>query len=370
MGCFNRSGFFSHLPLEYGDEMVAFVCCGSRNKHNRFDNCAIGVNSSLTPICLPIFGKYNDYGGIEDVVDDSNYMFFKDKLQISIEWLVDFLHDKGTLTFNEVEYFEEQKKKNELELQTVCEAANVDVKKSDWEIEEEKKNAKNMAKYRSVLKTLFENYHGYYDWKDYYIAVTFEKKEIYDAIVEASKRYGDLSKINLSSIFDNKIETIEKLKALYDKYGLKYNDKTFNLFIPFYKYNITLDLLDSLEKSDSKDVDILKKEIDNILGNKNVYGYYSSDFSSYLKISPENEDGFQLYSDFNHDWKNLKDSMVDMCYFHNAMNRIGAKYEISSYQGQDTYYDLSLAIINAMANVMDKKKERLTEEEDEEDDDL
>lgn len=61
--------------------------------------------------------------------------------------------------------------------------------------------------------------------------------------------------------------------------------------------------------------------------------------------------------------------MIDMCYFHNAMNSIGAKYETSSCQGQDTYYDLSLAIINAMANVMNEKKERLAEE-DEEDDDL
>ena len=370
MGCFNRSGFFSHLPLEYGDEMVAFVCFGSRNKHNRFDNCPIGVNSSLTPICLPIFGKYNDYGGIKDVVDDSNYMFFQDKLQISIEWLIDFLHDKGTLTFNEVEYFEEKKKKQELELQTVCEADNIDVKKSNWEAVEEMKKSKDMEKYRSLLKTLFENYYGYYDWKDYYLVVTFEKKEIYDAIVDASKKYGNLSKVDISSIFDNKIETIEKLKALCDKYGLKYNDKTFNLFIPFYRHDIILDLFFELEESGSKDVDVLKKEIDDILGNKNAYDYYSSDFSSYLKISSENESGFQLYSGFNHDWKNLKDSMVDMCYFHNAMNSIGAKYETSSYQGQDTYYDLSLAIINTMANVMEEKKERLAEEEDEEDDDL
>ena len=370
MGCFNRSGFFSHLPLECGDEMVAFVCFGSRNKHNRFDSCPIGANSTLTPICLPIFGKYNDYGGIKDVVDDSNYMFFQDKLQISIEWLIDFLHDKGTLTFNEVEYFEESKKKQALELQTVCEADNVDTKKSDWEIENETKESKDMEKYRSVLKTLFENYHGYYDWKDYYIAVTFEKKEIYDAIVDASKRYGDLSKINLASIFDNKIETIEKLKALCDKYEIKYNDKTFSLFEPCYKSKMTLSFLLLRAERNSKVADAFNKELDDIFAKKKDYGYYPSDFSSYLKISQENESGFQLYSGFNHDWKNLKDSMVDMCYFHNAMNSIGAKYETSSYQGQDTYYDLSLAIINTMANVMEEKKERLAEEEDEEDDDL
>lgn len=119
-------------------------------------------------------------------------MFFKDKLQISIEWLIDFLHDKGTLTFNEVEYFEKEKKKQALELYTVCEAANVDVKKSNWEIVEEQKEAENMTKYRNLLKTLFESYNGYYDWKDYYIAVTFEKKEIYDAIVDASKKYLDI----------------------------------------------------------------------------------------------------------------------------------------------------------------------------------
>ena len=361
MGCFNRSGFFSHLPLEYGDEMVAFVCFGSRNKHNRFDNCPIGVNSSLTPICLPIFGKYNDYGGIEDVVDDSNYMFFQDKLQISIEWLIDFLHDKGTLTFNEVEYFEEQKKKQELELRT---ADNVDVKKSNWEIVEEAKESENMTKYRNVLKTLFENYHGYYDWKDYYIAVTFEKKEIYDAIVDASKRYGDLSKVNLASIFDSKIETIEKLKGLCDKYEIKYYDKTFSLFEPCYKSKMTLSFLLLRAERNSKVADAFNKELDDIFAKKKDYGYYSSDFSSYLKISPENEDGFQLYSDFNHDWKNLKDSMIDMCYFHNAMNSIGAKYEISSYQGQDTYYDLSLAISNAMVDVIEKKKERWAEEDD------
>ena len=200
--------------------------------------------------------------------------------------------------------------------------------------------------------------------------MTFEKKEIYDAIVDASKRYGDLSKVDISSIFDNKIETIEKLKALYDKYDLKYNDKTFNLFIPFYRHNITLDLLYALEKSGNKDVDVLKKEIDDILGDKNVYGYYSSDFSSYLKISPENESGFQLFSDFSHDWKNLKDNMVDMCYFHNAMNSIGAKYETSSYQGQENYYDLNLAISDAMVSVMEEKKERWDEENEEEDDDL
>lgn len=60
--------------------------------------------------------------------------------------------------------------------------------------------------------------------------------------------------------------------------------------------------------------------------------------------------------------------MIDMCYFHNAMNSIGAKYEISSYQGQDTYYDLSLAISNAMVSAIEEKKERWAEEEDEDDD--
>ena len=34
MGDFNKTGFFSHLPITYGDEIVMFVCantkCGER----------------------------------------------------------------------------------------------------------------------------------------------------------------------------------------------------------------------------------------------------------------------------------------------------------------------------------------------------
>ena len=37
------------------------------------------------PIAPPFFGTYNDYGGIEHVVEDANYKLFKDKFGMSLE---------------------------------------------------------------------------------------------------------------------------------------------------------------------------------------------------------------------------------------------------------------------------------------------
>ena len=77
MGCFNKTGFFSHLPITCGDEIVLFVCADTYTSKNRKDDTPIGITSSgLVPVAMPFFGKYNDYGGIEDVVDDlcENYI--------------------------------------------------------------------------------------------------------------------------------------------------------------------------------------------------------------------------------------------------------------------------------------------------------
>ena len=61
MGDFNKTGFFSHLPITYGDEIVMFVCantkCGERG--SEIDSTPINVTGiGLTPIAMPFFGIY------------------------------------------------------------------------------------------------------------------------------------------------------------------------------------------------------------------------------------------------------------------------------------------------------------------------
>ena len=38
MGCFNKTGFFSHLPITYGDEIALFVCADTYTGKYRKDD--------------------------------------------------------------------------------------------------------------------------------------------------------------------------------------------------------------------------------------------------------------------------------------------------------------------------------------------
>ena len=61
MGCFNDVCRISGLPIAYTDEVVVYHII----ENGRADNCYPWSNYSL--IGLPYIGKYNDYGGYEDI---------------------------------------------------------------------------------------------------------------------------------------------------------------------------------------------------------------------------------------------------------------------------------------------------------------
>lgn len=65
MGCYNTTGFVSGLNVRCSDPIVAIPCViegsGKYNPNNYY------TTSQLRPISLPLFGKYDDYGSIEDI---------------------------------------------------------------------------------------------------------------------------------------------------------------------------------------------------------------------------------------------------------------------------------------------------------------
>lgn len=67
MGCYNSTGFVSGLNIRYNDPIVAIPCIiendGKYSSNNYY------TTSQLRPISLPLFGKYDDYGSIEDIED-------------------------------------------------------------------------------------------------------------------------------------------------------------------------------------------------------------------------------------------------------------------------------------------------------------
>lgn len=62
MGSFNLRGFFSNVSIQYGDEIVMMIGLQKKTNTRRYYTC-----EGIVPITLPIYGKYNDYGGIDSV---------------------------------------------------------------------------------------------------------------------------------------------------------------------------------------------------------------------------------------------------------------------------------------------------------------
>lgn len=78
MGCFNSQGFISNIPIEYTDECVAIVCIDTNrskdlNEYGLYYPCS----SNIYPISGPLFGTYNDYGQLENVVETPTFKLFK-----------------------------------------------------------------------------------------------------------------------------------------------------------------------------------------------------------------------------------------------------------------------------------------------------
>lgn len=73
MGCFNNHGFYSHLPIEHGDDIV-LIPCYYLDYSGKTPECLSPstIGGTLLPLSFPLFGKYNDYGFIEDVEENFN----------------------------------------------------------------------------------------------------------------------------------------------------------------------------------------------------------------------------------------------------------------------------------------------------------
>lgn len=76
MGCFNLMGSISHLPVCAGDDAFCMIGVFRVGKDIESDTYAPG--HSFSPLFLPVFGEYNDYGCLENVGKDENTKFICD----------------------------------------------------------------------------------------------------------------------------------------------------------------------------------------------------------------------------------------------------------------------------------------------------
>src|ERR1035437_3808457 len=88
MGSFDASCFFSRLSIKWNDECL--VIASVKNKYgDRGGSMNDGPYQFFEPALLPIRGKYNDYGTLEDVVEDHNTKALEKHFNKDIHAIVD-----------------------------------------------------------------------------------------------------------------------------------------------------------------------------------------------------------------------------------------------------------------------------------------
>ena len=171
MGCFNKVGFYSHLPITYGDKIVFFVCI-SYKLFGREDT-PIAPFGILSPLCLPIFGEYDDYGSIENITRDDNVEYIENLFGIDIDSIVKSITMCSGYTLDDVindERFNRSDnkiyKENVIKIMTVLQE-------------------KCLSRYQNVSKTV-------------YLTTTMELADVYD--FASNKYHNEMSEQKLNDI--------------------------------------------------------------------------------------------------------------------------------------------------------------------------
>ena len=103
MGCFSYSCQLSGLPITCGDAAVLIPLLPSKN--NYYDNSESHIRQFGTAsycsndgdglffrtAMLPIFGKYNDYGGLEEIREDDNTKTIEKYFDLTIQEVVNII---------------------------------------------------------------------------------------------------------------------------------------------------------------------------------------------------------------------------------------------------------------------------------------
>lgn len=99
MGCFNTKGFFSNLDLEGGDEAFVFLCTQyhkpllfNEKYNDKYYKNNYRRSGRMIPFSLPIFGEYDDYGQIDNIVHDDNVNMLEGVFKDTIENVLDLLN--------------------------------------------------------------------------------------------------------------------------------------------------------------------------------------------------------------------------------------------------------------------------------------
>lgn len=352
MGDFNKTGFFSHLPITYGDEIVMFVCantkCGERG--SEIDSTPINVTGiGLTPIAMPFFGIYNDYGSIENVVDDANHKYFTKKVGMTLEEFADYMHEYSgktiaslTETIEGIKSGDEEYKYSYKKVEDLEKAVEIIKKAFGFE---PKRFLPDRYKDNEEIKKTFERMHQY-ELKKYNntsIILTMDHKSIYDKMVEVGKEgYTDdwswYDPVTPDEAFDFTVKLINE-----------HNDEIGNVnplqFGPQGFVSVKLGLDDN--------------------DRKGLYRFFASHCILHDTVHIDDFDHC-FYNGCGADIEPMKELAVNYVYFLKAFERTNTVFNFSPYHSQTVDYDKLIPIFEEVLATLKRKAEKYHSYDDEE----
>lgn len=316
MGSFNKKGNFSNLPIVYDDEVIAIIGLKTVKGYQELDNIPPGL--SFTPLSLPFEGKYDDYGGVKDIV-----------------------------VTPAVKHIEEWFGKSIQDLVKLCERCTDDCR---FQVEEDAQAF--VDRVHGTLRIAIDEKDTYYS-----PAIIIEHKSVFDTIVDMS---GDEFLSALGRDYDHDVKSVADYNLYEDKlaeYMAKSQDES----------------LSESERADAKSK--LAEYYEKFMDLKYTSGYGTHEKRSFIWHQSrsifnmgERTGLFMLQPfsevDLNPEWK---DDFVRLAAFLNGMLVLQLTWGISSYYGQDYEYKPHRKFLEACMRIVEEG-ERLEKEWEDEDD--
>lgn len=285
MGCFNMVGFYSNLPIKANDDIVYFICA-SYGKLD--DRNVLEPNSIIEPICLPIFGKYNEYGSIDDIVCDINVQSIERTFNMPMHEFVRIIEDNSFVTMN-------------------------DCKNED---------------YKSILTKMVDSQY-FRNKENISLCVTMEHKSVYDTMTTL---FNDKHTIELSEKLSEILEFIKEKKSdyfnLFNHSPITYNLDTI-LYIQQKKLDSNMTIEDVVKNLSKEEIEEWKKYLERDRINFDIW-HKMNIFETYLSIKYFYF-SMMMYNVVKIDFYNLKNDILNFLLFNNSLRLMCGKYIVASY---------------------------------------
>ena len=323
MGSFNINGFYSHLPIEYGDEIGVIVCAQVKTSHI---NLALDPTVNLYPIMAPVYGKYGDSFTIDDIDKDSyTAELFKQHTGFSIRQFIDSNARNGNVSVSTPDNHNKfDDIPNYQKIISHLIADEYDTQSIISEEELAKMDSSGREQYESIIR-YFENLNKNRLETTY--CPIYEHKHVLEALIESGKKMhtykdfkGDV--VDISKDYDDVTKFMSIIKS----------EKT-NLF--------TSSVFDVDDELDTFDADW-------------AFVHFNRHIREYLK---NENNSFVLYRlAENIDYVRLKPEFIDAVCLDAGLNHMGGIYQVCRYGYQEYCLEDFTNLNKAMNNILEKKQ--------------